>query len=85
VFNNAAIRNTGTVSQLLLCTDALWRGAAHELEPPIYRALFSLSRVRAGNPFFVENPPSLLYLGWCVAWVGLMVSAAVFSFRRRDI
>jgi ABC-type transport system involved in multi-copper enzyme maturation permease subunit len=85
VFNNAAIHNTGTVSQLLLPTDALWRGAAYELEPPVYRALFGLTRVRAGNPFFVENPPSLLYLTWCAVWVGVVIGGAVLSFRRRDV
>lgn len=85
VFNNSAIRNTGTVSQLLLPTDALWRGAAYELEPAFYRAVFGLSRVRAGNPFFVENPPSLVYLAWCAAWVGIVITVAVWSFRRRDV
>jgi ABC-type transport system involved in multi-copper enzyme maturation permease subunit len=85
VFNNAAIRNTGTVSQFLLPTDALWRGAAYELEPPVYRALFGLTPVRAGNPFFVDNPPSLLYLTWCAVWVGLVIGGAVVSFRRRDV
>jgi Cu-processing system permease protein len=84
-FNNAGIRNAGTVSQLLVPTDALWRGAAYELEPPFYRAIFGLTQVRAGNPFFVENPPSVAYLAWCAIWVGLMVTLAMWSFQRRDV
>ncbi len=70
VFGNSAIANAGTASQLLLPTDALWRGSVFNLEPTLYRAVLGATRVRAGNPFFVQSPPSTGYLiwghaGWC--------------------
>ena len=37
VFGSTAIYNAGTISQLLLPTDALWRGSVYELEPVLYR------------------------------------------------
>ena len=85
VFNNAGIRNVGLVSQILLPTDGLWRGAVYELEPGFYRAVLGGTSVRAGNPFYTDTGPSTVFLVWCVAWLALVLGLAVWSFRRRDV
>jgi ABC-type transport system involved in multi-copper enzyme maturation permease subunit len=85
VFNNAGIRNAGTVSQLLLPTDALWRGSVFNLEPAFYRALFGGTDERGGNPFFVAQPPSVAFLLWTAAWTAAVLAIAIWSFWRREI
>jgi ABC-type transport system involved in multi-copper enzyme maturation permease subunit len=85
VFSSTAISNAGTISQLLLPTDALWRGSVYELEPVLYRAVLGASTERAGNPFFVQSPPSTGYLIWAVCWVVLIVSLTVWSLHRREV
>lgn len=85
VFGNAGIENAGTASQLLLPTDALWRGSVFNLEPNLYRAVLGATRVRAGNPFFVEQPPSIAFLVWCACWVVAIVVLAAWSFRTREL
>jgi len=85
VFGNAAISNAGTVSQLLLPTDGLWRGSVYELEPVLYRDVLGATTDRAGNPFFVQAPPPTAFLVWSVCWVVLIVAFAVWSFRRREV
>ena len=85
VFGNAGISNAGTVSQLLLPTDALWRGSVYELEPVVYRAVLGATTERAGNPFFVQAPPSPAFLIWTACWVVLILGLAVSNFRRREV
>jgi ABC-2 type transport system permease protein len=85
VFGNAGIANAGTVSQLLLPTDALWRGSVYELEPALYRDVLGATTERAGNPFFVQSPPSVAFMVWTAAWVLLILSLAVWNFRRREV
>jgi ABC-type transport system involved in multi-copper enzyme maturation permease subunit len=85
VFGNAGISNAGTISQLLLPTDALWRGSVYELEPVLYRDVLGATTERAGNPFFVQSPPSIAFLLWTAFWVIAIVGVAVWSFRRREI
>ena len=85
VFSSAAITNAGTISQLLLPTDALWRGSVYELEPVLYRDVLGATTERAGNPFFVQSPPSVGYLVWAACWVVLMVGLTVWSLHRREV
>ncbi len=85
VFGNVAIANAGTVSQLLLPTDGLWRGSVYELEPVLYRDVLGATTERAGNPFFVQSPPSTAFLAWSACWVVLIVAFGVWSFRRREV
>ncbi|MGH3001448.1 MAG: ABC transporter permease, partial [Gaiellaceae bacterium] len=85
VFNNAGIRTAGTVTQLLLPTDALWRGSVFNLEPAFYRALLGGATESGGDPFFVQQPPSVTFLLWAAAWTVIVVGGAVWSFRHREI
>lgn len=84
-FGNVGIQNAGTISALVLPTDALWRGSVFNLEPAFYRAVVGATRERGGNPFFVQQPPSLAFLLWTLAWLIGVLGAAVWSFRRREI
>jgi ABC-type transport system involved in multi-copper enzyme maturation permease subunit len=85
VFGNSGITNAGTISQLLLPTDALWRGSVYELEPVLYRDVLGATTERAGNPFFVQSPPSIAFLTWTFCWVVLIVGLAVWNFHRREV
>ena len=85
VFGSSAIKNAGTISQLLLPTDAMWRGSVYELEPVLYRDVLGATTERAGNPFFVQSPPSMGFLAWTVCWVVLIVALAVWSLHRREV
>jgi Cu-processing system permease protein len=85
VFGNAGITNAGTISQLVLPTDALWRGSVYELEPVLYRDVLGATTERAGNPFFVQSPPSTAFLIWTACWVALIVGLAVWNFSRREV
>jgi ABC-type transport system involved in multi-copper enzyme maturation permease subunit len=85
VFQNAAIQNAGTVSTLILPTDALWRGSVFNLEPAFYRAILGTGAAHGGDPFFVSEPPSVAFLTWAAVWLVLIIGAAAWSFRRREI
>ncbi|MFI5285886.1 MAG: ABC transporter permease [Candidatus Dormibacteria bacterium] len=85
VFGSHAIKNAGTISQLLLPTDALWRGSVYELEPVLYRTVLGATTERAGNPFFVQSPPSPAFLGWTLCWVVAMVAFTTWSLHRREV
>jgi ABC-type transport system involved in multi-copper enzyme maturation permease subunit len=85
VFSSHAIKNAGTITQLLLPTDALWRGSVYELEPALYRDVLGATTERAGNPFFVQSPPSAAFLGYVICWVAAIVGLAVWSLHRREV
>ncbi|MDP9271547.1 MAG: ABC transporter permease [Chloroflexota bacterium] len=76
----------GTVSRYLLPTDGLWRGTIFSLEPFSVLVGGAVAGPQlAAFPFYAAEPPSLLYLGWCVIWVAGILALAVVSFDRRDL
>ena len=50
-----------------------------------YRDVLGATTERAGNPFFVQSPPSAGFLAWTVCWVVLIVSFTVWSLHRREV
>ena len=88
-FANDTITHIGTVTQLLLPTDGLWRGAVYSLEPAsmitLFRAAGSAARAGSANPFFEANGPPLAYMAWVVAWIVAVLALAIYSFRQREI
>jgi ABC-type transport system involved in multi-copper enzyme maturation permease subunit len=84
--HNDTLQNAGTVSQLLLPTDGLWRSALYGMEPA---SVLSLAQAfgpgSAANPFLAAHPQSLPYLSWCVGWVVLVALAGILSMSRREI
>lgn len=85
-FQNTAISDVGAASRLLLPSDGLWRGALWSLEPStVIAASRAAGRASSGNPFFASSPPPVVYDLWCAFWALVVVGAALWSFRTREI
>lgn len=84
-FNNQAIENFGTVANLLLPTDGLWRGALYNMEPAVMVAAGSETRASAGNAFLALAPPTVATVVWTTLWVAGILGLAVWSFSRREL
>ena len=83
---NQAIENVGVISHLLLPTDGLWRGAIYAMEPDTLLAtLRAAGTVGRANPFAAVDPPPIAFLVWVVVWFALVLGAAIWSFRTREI
>ena len=86
-FGVPALVTGGTVTRLLLPTDGMWKGAVYSLEPA---TLIASARAAgpegiANFPFFSLSPPSGPYVMWTAGWVVVILSLAIWSFRRREI
>jgi ABC-type transport system involved in multi-copper enzyme maturation permease subunit len=83
---NQALESVGIVSNLLLPSDGLWRGAIFAMEPDavlaVVRAAGTLARA---NPFAASDPPPDQFLVWVAVWFALMLGLSVWSFRTREI
>jgi len=85
-FANDTIINIGVGSRLLIPTDGLWHGAIFYLEPKDFLAAArAAGRARAGNPFFADQPPPAVYVGWVIAWIAGLLALANLSFAKRDL
>lgn len=82
--HNDAVARVGPVSQVLLPTDGLWRGAMHAFQDP--SALVELGGEEVGAfPFLGVAPLTATYLTWAAAWVAMVWGLAAISFARRDL
>lgn len=71
--------DAGTVTELVLPSDAFWRASAFALEPA------SLIAAMHGNlPFVVSAPPTLAMQIWSAGWILVVLGLACWSFKRRD-
>jgi Cu-processing system permease protein len=71
------------VSQVLIPSDALWKGASYHLQSS---GLLETQRNFGGsNPFIGLEPISLALLLWAVVYVVLTLSLAIWAFNRRDL
>jgi ABC-type transport system involved in multi-copper enzyme maturation permease subunit len=85
-FENDTISNIGTVTRLLVPTDALWHGAMYSLEPAaIIAGANQASRAFASNPFVATVAPPAAMDAWAAAWVVAVLALAIWSFRAREI
>jgi Cu-processing system permease protein len=75
---NQAARYIGTAVSLVSPSDALWRRAAYELQPPIMRDLQL-------TPFGSASVPSAAMIVWAVGFVVAVLIVAVAWFRRRPL
>jgi len=84
-FDNSTIEHAGTVTRLLLPTDALWRGAVFALEPAaVIAASSQAGPAAAANPFFAASALPLAIEVYAVAWVAVLLGLTVLSFRTRE-
>ena len=79
---NEGVERIGTVSQMLLPTDGLWRGAMRAFQDPSLLSQFS--EAFEGHPFLSSDPLTAAYLFWAVVWVTLVLALAGLAFQRRD-
>lgn len=82
-FDNATATHAGTISQLLLPSDAMWQAALFRLEPASMVAAMSM-RGWPG-PFFTTAPPPAAMLFWSLAWIAVIGIFAARSFALRDL
>jgi ABC-type transport system involved in multi-copper enzyme maturation permease subunit len=84
--NNTTLIHAGTVVNLILPTDGLWRGAAYYLEPAALLALTQTGEARGiSGPFSASAPPPTSFLIWAVGWVIVVLGTAVLRFNQRDL
>jgi ABC-2 type transport system permease protein len=72
-------RRIGTAISLVSPSDAMWRRAAHDLQPPIMRELQFMS------PFGSSSLPSNAMIVWTVAFVIVTLLVAILLFRKRPL
>lgn len=84
-YNNDSVRNAGTISQLLLPTDAMWRAALYALEPAAMVATMGSTSHSWPGPFFVLSPPPPSIVYWTIGWTLLLYAIAVRTFAHRDV
>ena len=74
----ASAQYIGTAISLVSPADAMWRRAAHELQPPVLRD-FQFS------PFSSASLPSAAMIVWTVGYVLVVLLLAFNLFRRRAL
>ncbi|WP_229076350.1 ABC transporter permease subunit [Actinoplanes sp. DH11] len=80
---NPGIERIGTVSQVLLPTDGLWRGAMRCFQDPSLFAQFG--QAFEAHPFLSIAPLTVPYLLWSLLWVLIVLALAGVAFQRRDL
>src|SRR4051794_1139698 len=80
---NAGVERGGTVSQGLMPTDGLWRGAMRAFQDPTLLGQFK--EAFEGQPFLSAAPLTATYLAWAALWIALVLGLAGLAFQRRDL
>lgn len=83
-YASATVTHVGTITQLLLPSDAMWQSALFRLEPVSMVAAMSQSQNWPG-PFFVTAPPPEAMVIWSIAWIAVVAAISVRSFELRDL
>ncbi|MBI2862665.1 MAG: ABC transporter permease [Chloroflexi bacterium] len=78
--HNEAMVNLGIVSSLLMPSDALWRLAAHLLQP----ASVGIP-VEAISPFTSPSTPSIWMVAYAAFYAALTLGGALWAFQHRDL
>ena len=76
--DNLAARNVGTVSSLLMPSEALWNLAAYQMQPTIMREL-------TVTPFSPVSVPSAAMVWWAVAYILVALLLGLRAFRKRAL
>jgi ABC-type transport system involved in multi-copper enzyme maturation permease subunit len=83
-YDNETVRHAGTITQLLLPSDAMWQSALYRMEPAALVAGFQAGHIWPG-PFFVLAPPPLALVAWTFLWIVAIGALAARSFALRDL
>jgi len=85
-FHIKAMHTASAVSQYLLPTDGLWRGAIYSLEPPTFvTQQLAQSPGARGDPFLALTAPAWPYLTWAGIWLAGVLLLGLVSFARREV
>jgi ABC-type transport system involved in multi-copper enzyme maturation permease subunit len=86
-FGVGLLGQVAEVSRWIFPSDGLWRGVIYGLEPPLVVMLASgnLPRFADANPFYATTAPSLAFVIWSIAWLGLVLGVSSWWFERRDL
>lgn len=83
-YENDTVMHAGTITQLLVPSDAMWQAALFHLEPASMIAAMSQTPTWPG-PFFVTAPPPPSMVVWTILWIAAIALIAVRSFELRDL
>ncbi len=78
ILGNSATRYIGTAISLVSPVDALWRMAAHVMQPPLMQQL----RL---SPFSSEAVPSQAMVIWALGYLALTLLVALRHFSKRSL
>ena len=78
LFQSQTAINIGIISSLIIPSESLWRRAAFEMQSP-------LSGLLGLSPFGTVSVPSILMIGYAVAYMIVAVFLALRTFNRRDL
>jgi ABC-type transport system involved in multi-copper enzyme maturation permease subunit len=86
-FGVGLLGQVAEISRWILPSDGLWRGVIYGLEPPLVVLLASgnLPRFAEADPFYASAPPSIAFVIWSIAWLGLVLGVSSWWFERRDL
>jgi ABC-type transport system involved in multi-copper enzyme maturation permease subunit len=73
----------GIYGSLVLPADALWKMAAHTVQPP--NPLLALGIRTMIGPFMVLSPPSISMGIYAMGYMAAALGAAIWRFSRRDL
>jgi len=68
----------GTVSSLVMPSEALWNLASYEMQPTIMREL-------TATPFSPVSVPSAAMVWWAAGWIVVAMAIGVALFRKRAL
>jgi ABC-type transport system involved in multi-copper enzyme maturation permease subunit len=86
-FGVSLLGQVAEASRWIFPSDGLWRGVIYGLEPPLVVLLAAgrVPRFADANPFYAAAPPPLPFVAWSILWIALVLGAASWWFRRRDL
>lgn len=83
-YDNDTVRHAGTITQLLLPSDAMWQSALYRMEPASMVAAVAASHTWPG-PFLTTSPLPVTVLVWTLLWIAAVGLVARRSFALRDL
>jgi ABC-type transport system involved in multi-copper enzyme maturation permease subunit len=76
--NSPRALNVGIVASLIMPSEALWRRAVYEMQPPLLSAL-------GFSPFSAASVPSRFMILYACTYISLSLGLAVRCFSKRDL
>ena len=78
MMRNQSAVNIGTLTSLILPSEAIWKRAAFEMQSPLVAAL-------GVSPFTSSSVPSPLMMGYAALYLLAVLALALRQFKQRDL